>query len=126
MPALDQVEIREFYPLKVIKSRNDYERALKSMEAVFDEKAGPKAEYAETLAILIAYYEKEHFPVKSAAGAEVLEFLVEQNGLKQKDLVGILGSKSTVSEIFSGKRPLNLKHIRILADTFHVKPATFV
>ncbi len=126
MPALDQTEIQEFYPLKVIKTRNDYEKALKSMEAVFDEKTGPKAEYAETLAILIESYEEKRFPVENAGGLEALKFLVEQNGLKQKDLVGILGSKSSVSEIFSGKRPLNLKHIRILSDTFHVNPATFV
>ena len=126
MPALDHADLKELYPLRAIKSKKEFAKALKSMEAVFDEKEGPLAEYAETLAILIEHYEEEHFPMKNASSIEILEFLMEQNGLKQKDLVGILGGKSAVSEILNGKRPLNLKHIRVLADQFNVKPATFV
>ena len=126
MPAVDQMNFTELYPLRVIKNQNDYKEALKSMEAVFDEETGPLADYAETLVILIEHYEENNFPVEKKQGVEVLKFLMEQNDLKQKDLVGILGGKSTVSEIFNGKRPLNLQHIRVLADKFHVKPATFV
>ena len=126
MPAVDQMNFTELYPLRVIKNQNDYNEALKSMEAVFDEETGPLADYAETLVILIEHYEENNFPVEKKQGVEVLKFLMEQNDLKQKDLVGILGGKSTVSEIFNGKRPLNLQHIRVLADKFHVKPATFV
>jgi hypothetical protein len=43
MPALDHKEFKDLYPLKVIKSRKDYEKALKSMETVFDETNGPLA-----------------------------------------------------------------------------------
>lgn len=126
MPALDQVESKDLYSLKAIKNEKDYEEALKSMEAVFDEAESFLADYAETLSILIEHYEEEHFPMEEAKSLEVIKFLMEQNSLKQKDLVGILGGKSTVSEILNGKRPLNLNHIRMLADQFHVKPATFV
>jgi len=126
MPAVDQMDFQKLYPLRVIRTQNDYEKALKSMEAVFDEETGPLADYAETLVILIEHYEEEKFPVEKKQGVEVLKFLMEQNDLKQRDLVGILGGKSTVSEILNGKRPLNLQHIRVLADKFHVKPATFV
>ena len=126
MPAADQMDFTELYPLRVIKNQNDYEEALKSMEAVFDEETGPLADYAETLVILIEHYEEERFPVEKKHGVEVLKFLIEQNDLRQRDLVGILGGKSTVSEILNEKRPLNLHHIRVLADKFHVKPATFV
>jgi len=120
------MNFKKLYPLMVIKTQNDYEKALRSMEAVFDEKTGLLADYAETLVILIEHYEEENFPVEKKQGVEVLKFLMEQNDLKQKDLVGSLGGKSTVSEILNGKRPLNLQHIRVLADKFHVKPATFV
>ena len=51
---------------------------------------------------------------------------MEQNDLKQKDLVRTLGGKSTVSEILNGKRPLNLQHIRALADRFHALLGTFL
>ena len=126
MPAVAQVEYKHLYPLKVIKSEKEYKQALKSLELVFDETEGSLAEYAETLAILIESYEEGHFPIKHATGVEVLKFLMEQNGLKQKDLVRALGSKSTVSEILNGRRPLNLNHIRKLAKQFHVHPATLV
>ena len=126
MPAVNRMNFKKLYPLMVIKTQNDYEKALRSMEAVFDEETGPLADYAETLVILIEHYEENNFPVEKKQGVEVLKFLMEQNDLKQKDLVGSLGGKSTVSEILNGKRPLNLQHIRVLADKFHVKPATFV
>jgi HTH-type transcriptional regulator/antitoxin HigA len=114
------------YPLKIIKNEREYQLALKSLEAVFDETRGNLAEYAETLTVLIDHYESENFPMKESSGIEVLKFLMTQNVLKQKDLVGIVGSKSTVSEILNGKRPLNLQHIKSLAEKFNVKPATFI
>ncbi|MCP4577475.1 MAG: helix-turn-helix domain-containing protein [Deltaproteobacteria bacterium] len=117
---------KELYPLRVIRTTDGYEIALKSMEVVFDEETGPLADYAETLTILIEHYEEENFPVKKGQGVEVLKFLMEQNNLKQKDLIGVLGGKSSVSEILNGKRSINLQHIRALADRFHVEAATFV
>jgi HTH-type transcriptional regulator / antitoxin HigA len=126
MPALNECEYNDLYPLKIIKNDKDYKLALKSLEAVFDETRGRLAEYAETLTVLIEYYESENFAMKESSGIEVLKFLMSQNGLKQKDLVGIVGSKSTVSEILNGKRPLNLQHIKALANQFNVKPATFI
>ena len=126
MPAVDRMDAKNLYPLNVIRTTTDYEKALKSMEVVFDEETGPLADYAETLTILITHYEEENFPVKKGQSVGILKFLMAQNNLKQKDLVGVLGGKSTVSEILNGKRPMNLQHIRVLADKFHVEPATFV
>jgi HTH-type transcriptional regulator/antitoxin HigA len=117
---------KKLYPLKVIKNEEDYQEALKSMEAVFDETEGALADYAETLTLLIEKYEESLPSIPEASGIEVLLFLMDQNGLKQKDLTGVLGGKSTVSELLNGKRPFNLNHIRILAKKFNVRPATFV
>jgi HTH-type transcriptional regulator/antitoxin HigA len=126
MPSVAQVEQKHLYPLKAIKTEKEYEQALKSLELVFDEAEATLAEYAETLAILIESYEERRFPIKHATGVEVLKFLMEENELKQKDLIRALGSKSSISEILNGRRPLNLNHIRKLAEQFHVKPATFI
>jgi len=104
MPALNECEYNDLYPLKIIKNDKDYKRALKSLEAVFDETKGNLAEYAETLTVLIEHYESENFPIKESGSIEVLEFLMTQNGIKQKDLVGIVGSKSSISEILNGKK----------------------
>lgn len=126
MPALEKKYFKGLYPLKAIHNSEDYRYALKSMENVFDETDGQLAEYAETLAILIEYYEDAHFSFKDEYGVEILRFLMDQNNLKQKDIVGVIGGKSTVSEILSEKRPLNIHHIKALSKKFNVKMATFV
>jgi HTH-type transcriptional regulator/antitoxin HigA len=126
MPALNECDYNDLYPLKIIKNKRDYKLALKSLEVVFDETNGTLAEYAETLTVLIEHYESENFPIKDANGIEMLKFLMTQNGLRQKDLIGIVGAKSSVSEILNGKRPLNLQHVRALANKFNVRPATFI
>jgi HTH-type transcriptional regulator/antitoxin HigA len=126
MPALIECNYHDLYPLKIIKNERDYKLALESLEAVFDETSGDLVEYAETLTVLIEHYESENFPIKDSGGVEMLKFLMVQNELKQKDLIGILGGKSSVSEILNGKRPLNLQHIRALANKFNVRPATFI
>ncbi len=126
MPALDQLDFKGLYPLRVIKNEKNYKEALKSMETVFDATEGHLAEYAETLTILIEHYETERFPIKESSAIDVVRFLMDQNGLKQKDLIGILGGKSSVSEILHEKRLLNLQHIRALSDKFNVNSATFI
>ena len=126
MPALDQLDFKGLYPLRMIKNKKDYKEALQSMKTVFDATEGHLAEYAETLAILIEHYETERFPIKESSAIDVVRFLMDQNGLKQKNLIGILGGKSSVSEILHGKRLLNLRHIRALSEKFNVNPATFI
>jgi HTH-type transcriptional regulator/antitoxin HigA len=126
MPALNKIDSNNLYPMKPIKNDKDHQKALRSMEAVFDINKGRLAEYAEALAILIEHYEENRYPVKNTDGIKNLKFLMDQNNLKQKDLVGIIGGKSAVSEIINGKRPLHLNHIRKLAKRFHVKPASFL
>jgi HTH-type transcriptional regulator/antitoxin HigA len=126
MPALDQSKFNGLYPLKAILNEKDYEDALNSMEMVFDETDGDLGKYSETLTILMEYYESQHFHIPDCAGVDALKFLMEQNHLKQKDLVGVLGGKSTVSEILNKKRALTLKHVNALSAKFNVNPSTFL
>jgi HTH-type transcriptional regulator/antitoxin HigA len=51
--------------------------------------------------------------------------LLEDRGLRQKDLVPLFGTESIVSEVLSGKRELQSKHIEGLAQFFNVSPAAF-
>ena len=81
--------------------------------------------FAELLTLLIEDYEKKHFPVRSASPVDVLTELMTANNLKQKDLASVLGSESIVSEILSGKRELNKRHIERLSKKFKVSPELF-
>src|SRR5579864_2224258 len=79
----------------------------------------------ELLTLLIERYESERYPVPDAEPVEVLRFLLEQNGLSQRDIAAELGSESTVSLVLAGKRRLNRDHIARLSRRFHVSPAVF-
>jgi HTH-type transcriptional regulator/antitoxin HigA len=79
----------------------------------------------ELLTLLIERYEQEHYTVPKGSSADVLRFLIEQHGLRQRDLARELGGESVVSEMLSGKRKLNAVHIEQLSKRFHVSPAVF-
>ena len=64
-------------------------------------------------------------PARDADPIDVLRFLLDQNGLSQRDIAAELGSESTVSLVLSGKRRLNRDHIARLSRRFHVSPSVF-
>jgi HTH-type transcriptional regulator/antitoxin HigA len=82
-------------------------------------------EAIELLTVLIDRYESKHYPVPAAEPIDVLRFLLDQNGLSQRDISEEVGGESTVSLILSGKRQLNRDHIARLSDRFNVSPAVF-
>jgi len=122
-------------PTKMIRQgaphliHSDHELA-KYTEALFRLTAKPDAtpeeeEAIELLTLLIERYEGERYPVPDAGPIEVLRFLLDRNGLSQRDIAGELGSESTVSLVLSGKRRLNRDHIARLSQRFHVSPSVF-
>jgi HTH-type transcriptional regulator/antitoxin HigA len=80
---------------------------------------------AELLTLLIEDFEEKHFALPRCPPLEMVRFLMEQQGLKQKDLVDVFGTPSIVSEVMNGKRELNKEHIRRLSERFHVSPELF-
>jgi len=63
--------------------------------------------FIEKVTVLILQYEDELDPGPAESPNEVLKFLMEERGLRQVDLVPILGSKSYMSQILSGHRPIS-------------------
>ena len=49
-----------------------------------------------------------------------IKIKMEEQGLKNKDLVGIIGSKGYISSLLSGKKPLTLEIARIFHKKFGV------
>jgi HTH-type transcriptional regulator / antitoxin HigA len=80
---------------------------------------------AELLALLVEDFEEKHYQLPKASPIEVISFLMDQNGLRQKDLVDVFGTPSIVSEVLNGKRDLNKDHISRLSERFHVSPELF-
>ena len=82
-------------------------------------------EAIDLLTLLIERYEAERWPVPDADPATVLRFLLDRNGLTQRDLATELGSETTVSLVLSGRRQLTRDHIARLAHRFGVSPTVF-
>jgi len=102
----------------------DYTKALFKLTAKSD--PTPEEEEAvELLTLLIERYESHRYPSPDAEPVDVLRFLLEQNGLSQRDIAKELGSESTVSLVLSGKRRLTRNHSERLIRRFHVSPAVF-
>lgn len=71
-------------------------------------------------ATLLAAYESERWPTEPASTAEVVQYLMDQHGLTPADMGHVLGARSRVTEVLSGRRALSLNMIRRLRSTFHV------
>jgi HTH-type transcriptional regulator/antitoxin HigA len=80
----------------------------------------PEGDQLEVLSILVEQYERENFPVDPPDPIDAILFRMEQGGLSRKDLEPILGGRSHVSEILSGKRQLTVEMIRQLHRRFGI------
>jgi HTH-type transcriptional regulator/antitoxin HigA len=106
------------FPPKVIRTEEENGRYSRKLSAA-------EKELAELLTLLIEDFEEKHYRLPRSSPLAVLQFLIEQHSLKQKDLVDVFGSPSIVSEVLSGKRSLNKDHIERLSARFHVSPELF-
>ncbi len=103
--------------MKLIKTANDHAAALEALEALMITNPLPESdasEKIELLGFLIETYEKERHQIPLPHPVEAIRFAMEQQKLKQVDLIPFIGSKSRVSEILSGKRELTLNMVREL------------
>lgn len=107
--------------IKPIKNKKDYNTALKKIESLMDAKRNsPELDELEVFSILVEKYEEEHFPISNPDPIESIKFRMEQMGLSQSDLIPVIGSKSKVSEVLSGKRGLSMRMIRALHDRLKI------
>src|SRR5712691_7267682 len=109
---------------KVIKNSAQHEAALARIEQIFHAKPGTaKGDELELLVLLVETYEEKAYPIDLPDPIAALRFRMEQGGLSPKDLVPYIGSKSKVSEVLSGRRPLSLTMIRKLVAGLHFPAA---
>jgi HTH-type transcriptional regulator / antitoxin HigA len=124
-----QIHWMNIAPLLTIRNEREYNAAVKRLNELLDEigddEKHPLYSLLDTLGTLIHAYEEKNYPIPDSTGAEVLRFLMDEHGLTQSDLPEV-GSQGVVSEILNGKRELNVRQIRTLAEKFKVSSAVFV
>lgn len=113
--------------LKPIKSEKDYRNGLERLEVIFDAPIDTKeGGEAEILSLLIENYENEHYPIESPDPIEAIKTRMEELNMRQKDLVGIIGGKSRVSEILNRKKKLTVAMIRELERVLQISASVLV
>jgi HTH-type transcriptional regulator/antitoxin HigA len=95
------------------------------LDAGAAEENSPLADLVNSLGALIGDYEDTNHPVADVAPVAALRFLMEQHQLTQSDLQEV-GTQGVVSEILHGKRDLNVRQIKALAERFHVPTSLFI
>lgn len=103
--------------LQIIKTEENYVNSLNYLSSLMDKNPASgtaDADKLEVLAVLIEQYEKENFPIDIPDPVEAIRFRMDQQGLKNRDLVPCIGSISRVSEVLNHRRPLSLSMVRSL------------
>ena len=113
--------------IKPIKSKEDYQKALKRLEVIFDEAIGTQeSDEADLLGLMIDDYEKKNYPIETPDPIEAIKIRMEEMQLKQIDLVNEIGGKSRVSEILNRKRKLTVEMIRKLTTRLNLSPGLLI
>ncbi|MDP2998155.1 MAG: hypothetical protein Q8N47_11760 [Bryobacterales bacterium] len=114
----------------VIKSEDENNRTLAIVEDLLakgEDSLTPEEDaLLELLVGLVHDFEERRYPLPSSPPHKMLAFLLEQRELKPGDLLPVVGSKSRVSEILSGKRTISKEQAKRLAAFFHVGVGLFL
>ena len=117
----------KFQP-KVIETEAEYHQMRSQLLELMrrTDRSPEETVLLKLMATLVKEFDQQHPQPEPASAQEVLLHLLEENGLKQKDLVGKIGSKGVVSEIVNGKRAISKSQAKTLAEMFQVSPALFI
>ena len=104
--------------LKIIQTKKQYEQYLNWVDVQFENKVKsttPQGEKLQVALLLIKQYEDANYPIPLPDPIDAIKVKMNELGLKNKDLVGKMGSKGYVSSLLNKKKPLSLE----LAKLFH-------
>jgi HTH-type transcriptional regulator/antitoxin HigA len=85
----------------------------------------------EVLAALIEVYDEEHHHIPELPPYEMVKHLMEQRGLKQADLIPVLGSRAQMldlvnADLVNGSRGISKAQAKKLAEYFGVSAELFI
>lgn len=119
----------ELCPLRPLHNKKEHDKAVKAASLLASQNVLNKdqQDYLESLSLVIESYEQKHFPANTGdvSPTEIVEYLLEENGMNSSDLGKMLGDRPLGWRILKGQRELSKAHIRILCDRFKVSPAVF-
>ena len=110
-----------------IETEAEYERLLAIIEPMMSRELTPEEEKLFDLLVkLVEDFEERHYPMGESSPTETLKFLMEQRGLRQRDIVHLFGSSGVASEGINSKRAISKNQAKALAEFFRVSPELFI
>lgn len=98
--------------IKPIRTDNDYKAALEEIEGLMSAAPNtPEGDRLDVLVTLVEAFERQHYPLDLPDPVEAIKFVMEQRGLKVKDLEPYIGKSNRVYEILNRKRTLTLQMV---------------
>jgi HTH-type transcriptional regulator / antitoxin HigA len=107
--------------IKPVRSKADYKAALNRIEeliAINPKKGTAAYDELDIIGTLVSAYEDTHYPIDAPDPVEAVKYMMEEKGLKPKDLIVYFGSKGNVSEFLNHKRGLSVRIIKELHNKF--------
>lgn len=129
MSSTTYTQLLTEYQPRPIRSRREHARALASVEKLIDKPRPSSAEkeMIELLSTLIDDYEERIWPTPEISSRELLQFLLEQQGLSQTELARQTGiPQSTIANVISGRRELSKANVLALSRHFKLSPSLFM
>ena len=112
---------------KILKTEKDYNRATERMMQIFDaEPNTPEDEELALLVLLIKDYDEKHYRLPVLNVLDIIKDKMQEQGLKNKDLEPIIGSKGHVSSVLSGHREITLSMAKKLKQFFNLPADVFL
>jgi HTH-type transcriptional regulator/antitoxin HigA len=121
-------ELVSEFPLRPLRSDRELDCAIEVIDRLLarGRLASDEQDYLDVLADLVEKFEDERYPIEPVSGIDALRHLVESSGKTRAAIAAeTCLPESTLSEILSGRRRLNTRHIGVLARYFRVSPALF-
>ncbi len=96
----------------IILNKEQHTRKLERMQKLMRQ--------TDKLASEIEEYENRNFNIENPTALEAILFRMEQENLRQSDVVDLFGSKSKTSEVLNGKIKLTLSMMKRINKRFEI------
>jgi HTH-type transcriptional regulator/antitoxin HigA len=114
-------------PIETAAQRDAAVKAIEKLISRRDLATPEQDRLLKLLSVLVEKYEEREEPRETEMSPrESLLFFMDQHGLRQRDLLQVFGSRSTVSDVVNGKRGITKDQAKGLAQLFHTSVEHFL
>ena len=105
----------------------DLDSTLDRISKLMNAKPG-QPEYDELIVLtsLVEVYEDKHYPIGPPKLIAYLEYMLEDCGMTEDDLVPLIGSRQKVADVLAGKRDITMPMARALHKRLGIPAETLL